>query len=216
MFALAIFANFVVREGLVEQDNAAATVANITESIGLYRLGLVAFLSIFVLDGVIAWALHMVFRNTDRDLSLAAAWFRLIYTALLGVGLVWLFQVPAIVNGPSYLASDQIAAQTMLAIESFDSAWQIGLAAFGIHLVLLGVLVVRSGLMPRSLGYILAAAGVAYVIDTVAQGVLGDYDAVAGVLLVIVALPSMVGEGWIGLSLLFSRRMSQINLASGR
>lgn len=214
MFALAIFANFVVLEGLIEPGNAAATVSNLTESMGLYRLGLISFLTIFVLDVVIAWALYVVFRSADRDLSLATAWFRLIYTALLGVGLIWLFQVPALIDGPSYLASDQIAAQTMLVLESFESAWLIGLAAFGIHLVLLGVLVVRSGLMSRVLGYILAFAGVAYLIDTLAHGLLSDYEAVAGLLLVIVALPSMIGEGWLGLSLAFSRRMSQNRIMS--
>ena len=207
MFVLAIFANFVVLDGLIEAGNAAITVANITKSIGLFRLGLVAFLVIFILDVVIAWALHVVFRDVNRDLSLAAAWFRLVYTVFLGVGLVSFFQVLLLVSRPVYLSADLINAQTMLAMESFESTWLIGLAAFGIHLVLIGVLIIRSGLVSKTLGVILIAAGVAYASDTVAHAVLTDYQAIAGVLLAAVAIPSMIGEGWLGLWLALNRRV---------
>lgn len=209
MFLLAIFANFVVREGLIEPGDAAGTVANISESIGLFRLGLVAFVVIFVLDVVIAWALHVVFRDVNRDLSLATAWFRLIYTALLGVALVSMFQVLQILGGDSlrFLAAEQVNAQTMIELTAFESTWLIGLVAFGIHLAMLGMLIVRSGLVARALGYLLIAAGVAYVLDTLAQGILSDYEAVAGVFLVAVALPSMIGEGWLGLWLLLTKKL---------
>lgn len=209
MFGLAIFANFVVREGLIEPGNPGGTVANITNSIGLYRLGLLAFVAIFVLDGIIAWALNVVFRDVDRDVSLVTAWFRLIYTVLLGVAIVSLFQVLQILAGDSmsFLAEDQVSAQTMMELASFESTWLVGLVAFGIHLVMLGVLVVRSGLVARALGYVLILAGVAYVLDTLAHGMLADYEAVAGVFLIVVALPSMIGEGWLGLWLLLTKKL---------
>jgi len=209
MFVLAVFANFVVREGLIAPDDAAGTVANITESIGLFRLGLVAFLIIFVLDVVIAWALHGVFREVNRDVSLATAWFRLIYTALLGVALVSMFQVLQILGGESFtfLNSEQVNAQTMIELASFESTWLIGLVALGIHLVVLGNLIIRSGLVTKALGYVLAFAGVAYVLDTLAQGMLADYEAVAGLFLVAVAMPSMIGEGWLALWLLLTKKL---------
>jgi len=55
---------------------------------------------------------------------------------------------------------------------------------------------------PRALGWLLAVAGVAYVVDTVAHLVLADDAAVANVFLVLVAVPSVLGEGWLGLWLL--------------
>ncbi len=212
IFVLAIFANFMVREGLVDQANPAATVANITDSIGLFRLGLAAFLAVFILDIVIAWALHVVFRRVNRDLSLLTAWMRLVYTVLLGVALVFFFQVLALVGNPDYaaaLGSAQVEAHVMLALESFNATWLVGLAAFGIHLVLLGVLVVRSEMVSKALGWMLMAAGVAYVADTIANATLADYAAVAPVMLAVVALPSMIGEGWLGLWLLLSRRIER-------
>jgi magnesium-transporting ATPase (P-type) len=212
IFVLAIFANFYVREGLVEPDNAAATVANITESMGLFRLGMVAFLAIFVLDVVIAWALHIVFRDANRDLSLVTAWFRLVYTVFLGVALVFLFQVLQFLSGADYvsaLGSDQVNAQVMIALDSFNATWLVGLAAFGLHLVLLGVLIIRSGLASRWMAYLLMAAGGAYVLDTVANVTLANYADLAPAFLVMVALPSVIGEGWLGLWLLLSRRIAR-------
>lgn len=209
MFVLAIFANLVVREGLIEPGNAATTVANITESIGLFRLGLLAFVVIFVLDVVVAWALHVIFRDVNPDVSLAAAWFRLIYTALLGVALVSMFQVLHILGGESlgFLTTEQVNSQTMIELASFESTWLIGLVAFGIHLAMLGLLIVRSGLVSRVMGYVLIAAGAAYVLDTFARGMMTDYAAVSGVFLVAVALPSMIGEGWLGLWLLHTKKL---------
>jgi Domain of unknown function (DUF4386) len=208
MFVLAIFANFFVREGLIEPGDAAGTIANIEGSMGLFRLGLLAFVVIFVLDVVVAWALHVVFRGVNRDISLATAWFRLLYTALLGVALVSMFQVIQLLAGDSlgFLTHEQASAQTMIELTSFESAWLVGLVAFGIHLAMLGLLIVRSGLVARALGYVLVVAGLAYVLDTLARGMLTDYEAVGGLFLLAVALPSMIGEGWLGLWLLLTKK----------
>jgi hypothetical protein len=62
-------------------------------------------------------------------------------------------------------------------------------------------------LASKILGYVLMAAGVAYVLDTMARGLLTDYQSVASVFLVVVALPSMVGEAWLGLWLLLTKRL---------
>lgn len=210
MFVLAIFANFVVREGMVEPDNAAATVANITDSIGTFRLGLISFLVIFLLDIVIAWALYVVFREVGRDLSLGAAWFRLVYSAFLGVALVFLFQALRLVTDTgiaSAFAADQIDAQTMVALNSFENIWLVGLAAFGVHLIMIGYLVIRSGLVSRVLGYLLMAAGIAYGLDTFARTLMENYASVEGVSQAVVAVTSMVGEGWLGLWLLLGKRL---------
>lgn len=206
LFLLAIFANFYVVEGLVVAGDANATVANLTESLGLFRWGMVAFLAVFVLDIVIAWALHVVFRTVDHDVSLIAAWSRLVYTVFLGVALVFFFEVLQLLGGASYLetvGSGQLAAQVMIALESFNATWLVGLVAFGLHLALLGTLLIRSRMVSRALGILLIIAGASYVVDTVAHAVLPSYENFSGLFLALVAIPSMIGEGWLGLWLLF-------------
>lgn len=206
IFGLAIFANFVVREQMVVAGDAATTAANIRDSEGLFRIGLVSFLVIFVLDVVISWALHLVFRDHDHDLSLLAAWSRLVYTVFLGAAAMFFFQALQLLGGAGFLepiAEEAIHAQALVAVGSFDAMWLIGLMAFGVHLALLGVLVVRYGVAPAALGWLLMAAGVAYTADTVAHALLADYDDYATLFLAMVAVPSVVAEGWFGLWLLF-------------
>jgi hypothetical protein len=201
IFFLAIFANFFVVEALVESGDAAVTAANIADSEGMFRAGLVAFTVVFVLDVVIAWALYVLFRGVNRDLSLLTAWFRLTYTVLLGVGLVFFFVALRVVTGSGFEGAGA-DAQALLAIEAFEFAWLIGLVCFGAHLILLGRLVVRSGEAPRALGWVLAAAGAAYIADTLARAVLSDYASVEGLFLAIVAVPSVIGELWFTIWLL--------------
>jgi hypothetical protein len=211
IFVLAIFGNFVVREGMVDPDSPAATVANITDSMGVFRLGMIAFLVIFLLDIAVSWALHIIFREVDHDVSLGAAWFRLVYTTLLGAALVFFFQALQLVgdaNVASAFTADQVNAQTMVAVDSFNNVWLVGLAAFGVHLVIIGYLLIRSGYVSKVLGYLLIAAGVAYLLDTVAHTLLANYRDYESIFLAMVAIPSMIGEGWLGLWLLLGKRFS--------
>ncbi len=199
LFGLAIFANFFVREGLVVADDASATAANITESNTLFRFGLLAFLAIFLLDIVVAWALHIVFRSTHHDLSLFGAWSRLVYTVFLGVAAIFLFQALAFYDATGVAERND---QALIGFELFNATWLIGLAAFGLHLIVLGTLVTKSTETPRWLGYAMVIAGIAYIVDTTAYTVLVDYADYADTFLVMVAVPSVIAEGWFGLWLL--------------
>lgn len=209
LFGLAIFANFFVREGLVVADDATATATNIAESNTLFRLGLVAFLAIFLIDIVVAWALHIVFRAQHHDLSLMAAWSRLVYTVFLGVAAIFFFQALTFYESAAVadvMSTAERNAQALVGLELFNSAWLIGLAAFGLHLIVLGFLVARSAETPRWLGLAMIVAGVAYMFDTTARTVLADYTDYADAFLAMVAVPSVIAEGWFGLWLLTRAR----------
>lgn len=197
IFVLGIFANFFVRTGLVAPDDAAATFANIADSEFLFRTGLVAFLIVFIADVVVAWALYVLFKAVSKELSLLTAWFRLVYTVFLGVAAIFFFLALGLVSGAGYLAafdSGQLDAQVMLALDAFNYTWLIGLAAFGIHLMLIGYLMLSSRIAPRALGIVLSIAGAAYVIDTLAYSLLSNYAEWETAFLMMVALPSVIGE----------------------
>lgn len=205
IFFLAIFANFMVREGLIEPGDAAATATNIRDSEGLFRAGTVAFLAVFVIDIAVAWGLWIVFRSANRDVSLLSAWSRLMYTAFLGVAVVFFYMVLELVSGADYFEAfdaGQIDAQVMLLLDAFNFTWLVGLVAFGVHLMLVGYLVLKSRLAPKMLGYVLLVAGIAYVVDTLAVSLIANYEDYADAFLAMVALPSIVGEMWLGLWLL--------------
>jgi hypothetical protein len=165
-----------------------------------------AFVAVFLIDTVVAWALYVLLRPGGALRSLAAAWFRLANNMLLGVAAVFLFLALQLAEGgalTSGLSGAERALWTSVAIEAFDYAWLVALAAFGIHLVLVGRLL-ASGMGARVLGLVLMVAGVAYVFDTTAYTLLADYADHADLFLAIVAVPSVVGE--LGFTLWLLRR----------
>ena len=137
LFVLAIFANFIVKQGMIDPSDAEATVAAIREQETLFRTGLAAFVAVFLIDIPVAWALYVLFAPGGRARSLLIAWFRIAYTVMLGVATVFLFLALEIAKGAVGLGSDV----ALLMVSAFDFAWFVGLSAFGFHLVLLGALI---------------------------------------------------------------------------
>lgn len=201
---LAIFANFVVKQGIIDPTDADATVVAIREQEALFRIGIAAFVIVFLIDVVVAWALYVLFAPGGRTRSLLVAWFRIAYSVFLGVGAVFMFLGLEIATGAVTLGADV----ALLMFAAFDFVWYIGLIAFGTHLMLLGALIIRSRLAPRIVGIILAVAGAAYAFDTLAHVLVADYAAIAAVMLAAVAIPSIVAELTFTVWLLLAGRRS--------
>jgi hypothetical protein len=196
IIGLAAFANFAV-VGLIEDDDAVATAANVADSEGLLRAGLASFLIVFVLDVVVAWSLWIFFRPVSAGLSLLTAWLRLVYTVLLGAGLIGLFLALLLAGDSDWvtaLEANQRDSQVMLTLELWQYGFLTGLFCFGAHLAMLGYLALRSGVVPRIIGTFLMVAGGAYLLDTLANALLAGYSDVEAVFLVIVAVPALIGE----------------------
>ena len=62
---------------IIVDGNAAATVNNILANQGRFRFGIVAHLTVILLDLVVAWALYVFLKPAKDSLSLLAAWSRL-------------------------------------------------------------------------------------------------------------------------------------------
>lgn len=71
------------------------------------------------------------------------------------------------------------------------------LTRLGFWMYFVGVLVLQSRYAPRALGYLLIAAGAAYVTDTAANTLLGNCADYETLFIVIVAVPSIIAEGWL-------------------
>jgi hypothetical protein len=162
--------------GLVTPDDPARTASDVLASEGLFRLGIVCLSAVVVLDVVVAWGLYLVYRPVDAGLAALAALLRTVYAA------VFLVAVSRLVGAVDLLAADdagvlpgleQARAQALLEIAGFEQTWNAGLGLFGVHLVLVGVLIHRSGFTPRLLGGLVALAGLGYTVDAVAAVLTG-------------------------------------------
>ncbi|HKA67794.1 MAG TPA: DUF4386 domain-containing protein [Actinomycetes bacterium] len=204
--ALALFANFLVLERLVDPDDAATTVGNIVTSEVLFRSGIAAFLIVFILDVVVAWALYVVFSRANRELSLLAAWLRVVYAAVASTALLSLLVVVQIVDDTGYATAfveGERNAQAMLFLDAFDYGWSIGLVIFGAHLLILGLVIVKSAFAPRLMGILVALAGLGYLLDNLARVLFPNYQDYEGLFLLLVAIVAIPAEFWLTGWLLF-------------
>lgn len=196
---LALFANFFVLTRLTVPDDAAATVRNITGSELLFRGGIAAFVVVLMLDVVVAWGLYVLFQRTSRELSLFAAWFRLVYVAIAAAALLHLLLAVRLADAAGYttaLEKGQRDAQVMLSLDAYAYGWRIGLVAFGVHLLLLGLVLARSADAPRLFGVLVPLAGLGYVVMMLAGLLMPDFEERKGLflsLLAVVAVPAEFG-----------------------
>ena len=168
MAIAAPFAELFVFPKLIIPANAVETAENILANQTLFRAALVGYLITFLCDLLAAWALYVLLKPVDENLSLLTAWCRLVYTVIAIVAFLNLVTVVQLLNSSissTGFDSGQFPAQVMSSLEAFRSSWYFGLLFFGIHLGLLGYLVLRSSYIPRILGALLIVAGFGYLID---------------------------------------------------
>ena len=201
---LALFANFFVLERLTEPDDTAATVSNIAGSEVLFRSGIAAFVVVFIMDVVVAWGLYLLFQETSRQLSVLTAWFRVVTAAISAVALLNLLVVVKLVDGTGYaaaLGTGPRTAQAMMFLDAHIYGWTIALVFFGVHLLLLGYLMVRSDYAPSALGVLVVVAGIGYAVIYLARILLPgfeDHENMFLLLLVLMAIPGEFGLiGWL-------------------
>jgi hypothetical protein len=159
---------------------------------------------VFVADAVVAWALYIFFRRVNRDVSLLTAWFRLLYTAMSGIALLNLAIVVLLVGGAdtaTALGAGPRDAQALLFLDAYRYGWAIALVCFGVHLVLLGFLVLRSDYAPSIIGILLVLAGLGYLVDSLARFLLLNYEDYSDFFTLLNFVPAVAGEfsltGWL-------------------
>jgi hypothetical protein len=197
IFITGFFANFFVLEGLVVEGNARATSENILANLMQFRWGIFAFLIMVVIDVLMAGPLYILLKSVNENLSLLSAWLRLVNGTIFGVALYSLFGILHLLSGADYLSAlepAEIHARVMLHLEAFNFIWLIGLVFFGLHLFLMGILILKSDYIPKIIGGLLQLAAVGYLTDSFAQFLLPDYKSVQHVFELVVLIPGVIGE----------------------
>ena len=105
-----------------------------------------------------------------------------------------------LINGDGYVASfgmDQFQSQVLLSMNGFYQGWSIGLIIFGIHVLLLGYLIIRSGYIPKYWGILLIIASVGYLITNLPNLFLPGYENIKNIIgwIFIIPMLSEVGLG---------------------
>ncbi|MCA9822111.1 MAG: DUF4386 domain-containing protein [Dehalococcoidia bacterium] len=199
-----ILAEFLIRSTLIEAGDPAETARKIAESESLFRLSIVGDVVMLTFDALVAVALFVVFRTFSPAVAFVSSAFRLLHTAIYGAMLITLFFAWELTTGADYLQGlgvEQSQALGLLFIEAHAYGYALALMFFAIHVVFLGYLVIRSGYMPRVLGYMLIAAAIGYFADGLARTLMTNYAEHEDTFGIVVFGPAFIAElaftGWL-------------------
>ena len=175
---LAPFSLIYVPSTLVVPGDAATTASNIVASEGLFRLGMVSDALVFLLEIAIVALLYVLLKPVNPTLSLVAAFSRLAMAVIQGINLLNYFFALLLLSGAGYLAvfsPDQLQALVLLFLNAHEQVALIWGLFFGLHLLVLGYLVFKSGYLPRILGGVLVVTSLCYLIQSFGNMLLPQY-----------------------------------------
>jgi len=192
--ACGMFGEIFVRSHLVVAGDALATAHNIMASELLFRCGVAGDLIMHITDVPMTVIFYVLLRPVSRDLSLLAALFGMLQTAILCANKLTLVMVLLLLGNSSYLKAfdaSQLQTLALLSLTLHESGFGIGLIFFGVSCLVTAYLLFRSGYFPRTLGVLQAMAGVSYLINSFTQLLA---PAIATKMFPAIVLPAFVGE----------------------
>src|SRR5260221_8233391 len=161
------FGEAYVPSKLIVSADAAATAANIRNFDFLYRLGFAAFLIESLCDITLALILYSLLKPVSKQLSLLAAFFGLIGTALFAFAELFYFAPLVIMKGAGYLQTfspDQLNSLALLSLKFYGFAGMIFTAYYGMGWIVRAYLIFRSGYLPRFIAVLMAIGGIGFVV----------------------------------------------------
>ncbi|MDO3682622.1 DUF4386 domain-containing protein [Micromonospora sp. C28ISP2-4] len=177
-----------VRPMIFDADDAGATLANLVAHESLARAGIALELLVVLTQALTAVWFYRLFRTVGSTAAGSIAAFGLVNAvAILGSAAVLATALQAATAGPG----DAGTVQLLYLVSG--NLWEVGGLFFGLWLVPMGWCVLRSGWLPRPLGWVLVAGGAGYVLMTFVA-YLAPGAGIVGDLLVV---PATVGEVWI-------------------
>ncbi len=149
-----------VRSNLVDYEDAAVTVEHILASPVLFRLDFVSDLVSALFFLLSAWALYVLLEPVGKHLALLFLLLNLSGVAVQSINLLNQFAALMVLSGAEYLKvfqADQVQALALLFLNLHRNGFIIAQIFFGAWLLPLGVLVYKSGFLPKILGILLIA-----------------------------------------------------------
>jgi hypothetical protein len=188
------FGESYVPARLMAGNDFAETARRLAASLGLLRAGFALYLIEAMCDLALTAIFYLVLRPVSRPLSLIAACFGVFSTAIFAVGEIFFFLAASPLMDAdiaSAIAPDQRAAFIYLCLRIYGYVFNLFAAFYGISVMLRGYLIFRSGYLPRVLGGLVLLGGAGFVVKNFVAVLLPQYDSMAYVLPMFLAVVSM-------------------------
>jgi hypothetical protein len=181
LVALAPFSMLYVPSTLIVPGDAVTTANNIVSSAPMFRLAMASDAVIFLVEIALCALVYTLVRPVNKALALIAVFARLAMTIIQGLNLLNHFVVMSLLSGSgsvAALAPPQLHALVSLFLGAHEAGVLIWGMFFGLHLLMLGYLVYRSGYLPKVIGGLLVFVGLVYLAQSFGTILLPDAKAV--------------------------------------
>lgn len=178
LFAIVAVIGEFLLPGFVVPGDATATANNITAAELTYRLSILVGLVTHILFILLVVILYKLFENVDKKQAMIMVLLVVVGVAVALANLLNKGAPLVLLSGADYLSvftKPQLDGLTLgfLRFHGFGST--VVTAFWGLWLFPFGILVIKSGFIPRILGLLLFVAGVGYVLTCIASIALPDY-----------------------------------------
>jgi len=175
---------------LIVKGDAAATADLIRSSESLFRLGIASELFHQAIAVFLVLALYRLFKPVDENQSkLLVMLGALVSVPIMFLNVLNEVAVLILLSGADFLSvfhKDQLVSLAYLFVRLHEQGINIASIFWGLWLFPFGILVIKSGFIPRILGYLLYAAGVGYVAAAFASLILpASAETVGGIALIL-------------------------------
>lgn len=172
----------IIRGSLIVPGNGAITASNIMASESLFRIAFISDLIMATVFLLFAWALYVLLKPVNKNTALLFVLLATASVAILSLNLLNQFAILILLSDAGFLAAfgaTQLHALVMLFADLQYYGYYIAQISFGLWLVPLGYLAMKSGFLPRILAMLLIIAAFGHLSGSFAAFLLPGFESVA-------------------------------------
>jgi len=181
----------LIRPELYAAGDPRQTLQQLVAQPSLARAGVAFELGVVVTQAMAAVWFFRLFRRVDVVAAGALAAFGLVNATAVLISAALTATALDLAMEPARIGAMDAAGAVQLLYMVSGELWTVGAVFFGLWLIPMGTLVLKSRSMPRLLGWVLVVGGVGYVLSAL-MSLVPELSTAA----MAATLPSAVGEFW--------------------
>lgn len=205
----------IIRSQLFIAGDMSTTAQNIMANEFLFRLGFVSDLIMMILFLILPLVFYKLFHRVDKNLSILMVIFVMISVPINMLNLLNEFSAFHVLSSVEYLnvfSANQLMAKSMLFYDMYLQGYEIANVFFALWLVPLGILVYKSGFIPKILGILLVFGGCSLLLEVFIYFLFPGYELVNIVLLIPQTLAEFAFFIWILIKRINESKVDVMNL----
>ena len=188
-----IFSGMVVDPKIYVPGDAVATASNILASEWLFRLGFVSWIVGYIVFLFLVLALYNLFKSVDKGQARLMVILVVASVPLSILNMLNQYAPIVLLSGAEHLSAfnpAQLQTLSMVFLDMYNNGIMVAEIFWGLWLIPLGILVYKSGFVPKVLGVLLIVGCFGHLLSFLSTFLFPDYSAI----LIPISEMVMVGE----------------------